>query len=144
MAPPTQFVLDGSIALCWYFKDEANPYADAVRNSLTGARAFVPTLWPLEVANALVVAERRGRSTEAQATAWLGLIGRLPIELDDQTSARAWTDTLGLARAHKLSAYDAAYLELALRRGVPLATLDAPLAAAAANVGVQAYRKRAP
>jgi predicted nucleic acid-binding protein len=134
-----RFVLDGSVTLAWYFKDEADPYADAVAASIPGAQPAVPAIWPLEVANAVLVGERRKRSTEAQAARWLAYLGSLPIAVDDQTTARAWTDVLRLGRAHALSAYDAAYLELALRRGLPLATLDGPLKAAAAAAGVAVY-----
>ena len=100
---------------------------------------MVPSLWFLEVANAVVMGERRGRSTPAQAATWLGLLSALPIIGDDETSARAWADTLGLARAHNLTSYDASYLELAMRRGLPLATLDGKLKNAAAAVGVAMY-----
>jgi predicted nucleic acid-binding protein len=131
--------LDGSIALAWYFKDEADPYADAVAASLTTARAAVPLIWRLEVANALLMGERRQRSTEAQAGKWLAYLRSLPIAVDDETNDRAWSEVLGLARVHRLSAYDAAYLELALRRRLPLATLDNQLKAAAAKVGVSAF-----
>ncbi|MGA2072373.1 MAG: type II toxin-antitoxin system VapC family toxin [Terriglobia bacterium] len=134
-----EFVLDGSIALAWYFKDEADPYADAVAASLTTARAAVPLIWRLEVANALLMGERRQRSTEAQAGKWLAYLRSLPIAVDDETNDRAWSEVLGLARVHRLSAYDAAYLELALRRRLPLATLDNQLKAAAAKVGVSAF-----
>jgi predicted nucleic acid-binding protein len=130
-----EFVLDASLALAWYFKDEADPYADAV----AAARAAVPLIWPLEVANALLMGERRQRSTEAQAAKWLTYLGFLPIAVDDETNDRAWGEVLSLARAHRLSAYDAAYLELALRRGLPLATLDDKLKAAASAGGVQAF-----
>ncbi len=80
--------------------------------------------------------ERRKRSTPAQAATWLSFLGALPIVIDGETSARAWGDTLGLARAYSLSAYDAAYFELAMRRGVQLATLDDKMKAAAAAAGV--------
>jgi predicted nucleic acid-binding protein len=134
-----EFVLDGSVAVAWYFKDEADPYADAVAACFPGERAVVPSVWPLEVANAVLMGERRKRSTEAQAAKWLAYLHSLPVTVDDETSARAWSDVLSLARAHKLSAYDAAYLELALRRGLPLATLDDKLKAAAQTVGVAEY-----
>lgn len=134
-----QFVLDGSLALAWYFADEADPYADAVAQALATREAVVPSLWRLEIANALVVGERRKRSTEAQAAAFLARLDALPISLDDQTDARAWGETLRLARAHTLSAYDAAYLELAMRRALPLASLDAQLKAAAVAVGVPLF-----
>jgi predicted nucleic acid-binding protein len=134
------FVLDCSITLAWFFEDETDAYADAVRDSLASASALVPSLWQLEVANALVVGERRKRTTEAKATAFLTLLKSLPITADDETATRAWQETLHLARAQNLSAYDAAYLELAVRLGLPLATLDEPLKAAAKAVGVPEYR----
>jgi predicted nucleic acid-binding protein len=134
------FVLDGSVTLAWYFKDEADPYADAVAGRFPAVQAVVPAIWPLEVANAVLMGERRRRSTEAQAVRWLGLLRSLPVTVDDETSARAWGDTLNLARLHNLSAYDAAYLELALRRGLALATLDDRLKTAAEAVGVPLYQ----
>jgi predicted nucleic acid-binding protein len=134
-----EFVLDGSLALAWYFKDEADPYADAVAARFPAVRAAVPLIWPLEVANAVLMGERRQRSTEAQAAKWLTYLGFLPIAVDDETNVRAWGEVLSLARAYRLSAYDAAYLELALRRGLPLATLDDKLRAAASAAGVPAF-----
>lgn len=134
-----EFVLDGSVTMAWYFQDERNDYADAVRDGLDRSQAVVPSLWPLEVANTVVMGERRKRSTPAQAATWLGFLGVLPIVVDGETTARAWGETLGLARAHNLSSYDAAYLELAMRRGLPLATLDEKLKAAAVAVGVSLY-----
>jgi predicted nucleic acid-binding protein len=137
---PKAFVLDGSVTMAWFFRDETNAYAEAVEDSLARAEAMVPALWPLEVANTLVVGERRKRSTEAQAATWLSYLRALPIVVDDETAARSWDDTLNLARAHQLSAYDAAYLELALRRSLSLATLDDRLKDAAAAVGVAEYK----
>jgi predicted nucleic acid-binding protein len=134
-----RLVLDTSLTLAWFFADEANAYADAVALSLASGEAAVPSLWPLEVANALITGERRKRSTEAQATAFIARLRTLPIVVDDETDSRAWGDTMSLARAHNLSAYDAAYLELAMRRALPLATLDARLKAAAATTGVSLY-----
>src|SRR3954447_18981818 len=139
MGSTDEFVLDGSVSLAWYFKDELNNYAEAVRERLDRTRAVVPALWPLEIANAVLMGERRKRSTEAQAATWLGILSAFPVVIDDETNGRAWSDTLNLARAQDLSAYDAAYLELAMRRGLPLATLDARLKAAAAAVGVPAF-----
>src|SRR3954447_3585719 len=129
--PAPRFVLDGSVVLAWYFADESDPFADAVAASLAGATAVVPSLFHLEIANILVVGERRKRSTEAQATAFLASLVALPIVVDDQTGTRAWSNTIALARAHGLSAYDAAYLELAVRESIPIATLDDRLKAAA-------------
>ena len=133
------FVLDCSLTVAWFFEDEADAYAQAVEDSLPSTAAIVPTLWPLEVANALLMGERRKRATEAKATKFLGLLKALPIIVDDETAVRAWQESIYLARMHQLSVYDAAYLELALRRGLTLATLDDKLAAAANAVGVAAY-----
>lgn len=138
-AKTADFVLDGSITLAWFFEDESDAYADAVEDALVKASAVVPALWHLEVANALLVGERRKRTTEAKATQFVGLLQSLPISVDEATIAQAWGDTLHLARGQNLSAYDAAYLELALRRGLPLATLDDRLKTAAAAVGVSLY-----
>lgn len=140
MTAKERLVLDSSIALCWYFQDQADPYADGVAKQLISAEALVPSLWPLEVANAVLMGERRNRSTQADAQRWIAVLETLPITLDSETAARAWKDTLTLARAHKLSAYDAAYLELALREGLPIATLDPKLKAAAQAVGVPLYQ----
>lgn len=84
-----RFILDTSLTLAWYFADEANPYADAVAQKLASAEAIVPSLWPLEVANALVIGERRKRSTAAQASTFLARLGTLPIVIDDETETRA-------------------------------------------------------
>jgi predicted nucleic acid-binding protein len=136
----TEVVVDCSVTMAWYFADEKCEYADAILEGMTGSlRIVVPSLWPLEVANVLVCAERRGRSTPSQAAAWLPLLEALPIVVDSQTGVRAWNDTLDLARLHSLSVYDAAYLELALRRGIPLATLDRKLSAASPKAGVALF-----
>jgi predicted nucleic acid-binding protein len=134
-----EFVLDGSLALAWYFKDEADPYADAVAARFPDAHAVVPVIWPLEIANALLMGERRQRSTAAQAAKWLGYVASHPITVDEETNSRAWDEVLTLARAQRLSAYDAAYLEPALRRSLSLATLDDNLELAASAVGVARF-----
>ena len=113
------FVLDGSVTMVWGFEDEADEYAEAILDRMPELQAFVPALWHLEVANALVVGERRHRTTPADTAHFLAILGAFPITVDDETVTRSWADTLHLARAHNLSAYDAAYLELALRRGLP-------------------------
>jgi predicted nucleic acid-binding protein len=135
-----EFVLDCSVTMAWYFKDEANAYASTVRKSLSQANAVVPALWPLEVANILALGERAKRSTEAAATKWLRFLQMLPIRVDDETAARAWSDILRVARTYGLSAYDAAYLELAIRLGLSLASLDDTLKATAASAGVAEFR----
>jgi predicted nucleic acid-binding protein len=133
------FVLDGSVTLVWGFDDEDDDYAAAILDRMADLQAYVPSLWPLEVADALLVGERRRRTTPADAARFLAILGAFPIAVDDETVGRAWTDTMHLARAHNLSAYDAAYLELSLRRGLLLATLDDRLRAAATAVGVTPF-----
>ena len=133
------FVLDGSVALAWFFEDELDPYAERVEDSLARATVVVPSLWFLEMANALLVGERRKRTTGAKVTQFVGLLSALPVVADGQMDARAFGDVMPLARAHRLSAYDAAYLELAARRGRPLATLDKQLIAAAKATRVARY-----
>ena len=137
--PPDGLILDCSLVMAWYFADESSDYADQVARDLPATTAFVPLNWPLEVANVLLIGERRRRSTQAQATRFLASLASLPIATDDETNLHAWQATSSLAREHGLTAYDAAYLELALRRGLPLATLDDQLRTAAQAVGVPLY-----
>lgn len=133
----SSFVLDASVALSWCFEDEADAAGDAVLRRLAAGSAAVPGIWPLEVANVLLGAERRQRITAAESARFLNLLEALPIEVDAHTAARAPREILTLARTHALSSYDAAYLELASREGIPLATRDKRLAAAAATLGVR-------
>ena len=134
------FVLDGSVTMVWGFEDEADEYAEAILERMPDLQAHVPSLWPLEVANALLVGERRRRITSAETARFLAILGAFPITVDDQTVAHAWTDTMHLARAHNLSSYDAAYLELAIRLGLPLAALDGKLKTAAGAMGVPLFQ----
>jgi predicted nucleic acid-binding protein len=129
-------VLDSSIALSWCLPDEAAPDVDEIQRTVATQGALVPVHWPLEIANALLMAVRRGRIEAGFRDAALRDLAALPIALDPETSSRAWHDTLRLADAHRLTAYDAAYLELAHRRDLPLATLDSELRAAAPALGV--------
>ena len=133
----TKFVLDASVALSWCFADEENPYARMVLHMLREADAIVPTIWPLEIANALVVAERRRRLKPTETSRFLSLIEGLDIVMDPGTPSHAFGETLSLARRHGLSAYDAAYLELAVRDALPLATLDGDLKNAARKLGLK-------
>lgn len=133
------FVLDGSVTLAWGFEDEDDAHAAAILVKMPDLHAHVPGLWTLEVANALLVGERRKRLTPADVARFLAILDAFPITIDEETASRAWADTLHLARAHSLSAYDAAYLELAIRRGLPIATLDARLLDAATAVGVARF-----
>src|SRR5436305_4910152 len=98
-----EFVLDCSVTMSWYFKDEATAYAKSVRQALSRAHAVVPTLWAVEIANILVLGERRQRSTEAEARKWLGYLQLLPIRIDDETALRAWSDIMYVARSYGVS-----------------------------------------
>ena len=131
-------VLDSSAVLSWGFADEATSAGDALlREVQSGRRAWVPALWHLEVANAMLYAKKRGRIDQAGVEKFLATLQGLGIEVDDQTMALAWSKTLNQGENYDLSVYDAAYLELALRLGLPLATLDRPLRAACAKAGVK-------
>ena len=133
----TEFALDSSATLSWAFADEATPAGDALLRALQGGcRAWVPALWHLEVANALLYAKKRGRIDHAGVEIFLAMLQEVEIAVDDQTMLQAWGKMLGLSEAYGLSVYDAAYLELALRRGLPLATLDGLLRAAGAKAGM--------
>ena len=130
------FVVDRSVALTWCFEDEATEAADAVLVRLTDEGAYAPSLWPLEVLNVLAIAQQRGRITAEARQDRLALLRALPIILDTETAGQAWTITNMLAERHNLTLYDAAYLELAQRLNLPLATLDTELRAAANALGV--------
>jgi predicted nucleic acid-binding protein len=132
----TAVVVDSSVALSWCFDDEASTGTEAVLDLVSRAGAIVPNLWHLELANVLLRAERRGRNIPEGITARLEYLRRLPIMTDAETAGRAWREVLALARVEGLTTYDAAYLELAVRHGLPLATKDAALAAAAKRTGV--------
>ena len=129
-------VIDASSVLSWCFEDEGGPAADALIESVAAAGAAVPDMWSLEIANGLVMGERRGRITPADSAAFIAMIEDLPIITDRASGPRAMHETLSLAREHGLTAYDAAYLELAMRLGLPLATGDRSLGAAAQRAGV--------
>ena len=128
------FVVDASVALAWCFEDEATPQTEAVLDRLSHDTAVVPSLWELEVSNVLLAGERRDRLTESQSARFVALLAQLPILVD--TASVDVGAVLAAGRQHVLTAYDAAYLVLAEREGVPLATLDARLRAAAQAVGV--------
>lgn len=129
-------VIDASVALSWFLQDEQSPQSDRLFALVADEGAIVPSLWRLEVANALQVVVRRNRISRAYRDGTIQRAGRLPIEVDLETDAHAWTRTLHLSERHSITVYDAAYLELALRRGVPLATRDQDLAKAAVDTGV--------
>ena len=131
------FVLDCSVALAWLFPDEATEATDHLRDSLVEGRAFAPALWPIEVANVLLVATRRGRVDSEEWEQLYAHLEALPIEIDPASTSRVWGKTLQLAHAHRLSVDDAMYLELALRMRLPLATLDRTLGEAARTEGLE-------
>jgi predicted nucleic acid-binding protein len=134
----TRLVLDASIALAWCFEDETGAYSDAILDLLSkDAEAVVPAIWPLEVGNALLAGERRRRLTAAATNQFLDRLTMLPILVDAPELRRTFEAVLRIARETGLTSYDAAYLELALRQRLPLASLDKGLLAAArrANAG---------
>jgi predicted nucleic acid-binding protein len=126
------FVLDSSFAVTWVLKDEATPATDKALDSLgQGAKAFVPALWWWEVGNVFLSVERAKRATKPEISAHMLLFRSLPIEVDEVALSQAWGATHLLAQKYSLTSYDAAYLELAIRHGLPLASLDEDLRDAA-------------
>ena len=136
-AATNRLVLDASVALAWCFPDESSAGAERLLDSMAdGSKAIVPAIWPFEIANALLTAERRKRLSMAQVTSTLKELALLPITIDGVQVESVFGEVLAVARQGQLTEYDAAYLELALREALPLATLDDRLRRAARNVGV--------
>lgn len=136
------FVLDNSVTMRWFFGDgkpKELAYAGKVLDAMAKATALVPVTWGLEVANVIARAEAKALVTEARSGAFLEMLEGVGITVDSATSAHALSGTLQLARRYKLSSYDASYLELALRLGLPMATLDKDLQAAARQAGVKKF-----
>ncbi len=138
----TRFVLDASVALGWFLDEPVPPYARQVYRALrAGARALVPALWQIEIANSFVVAERRGNITAVDLNRCLYEIEELLVKaIESSTDFISVKDALGSARAFQLTAYDAVYLETARRERLPLATLDNSLRNAASRAGVELFR----
>jgi predicted nucleic acid-binding protein len=134
-----QFVIDNSVVMSWCFEDEVNPYADTVLESLRDGEAFVPGIWPLELGNVLLVAERKKRLGEASAVRFLELVIGLPLTVEQEAPQRTLTEIVSLARELKLSTYDASYLDLAMRLGLPMSTLDVSIRKAAKRLGIPTY-----
>jgi len=133
------FVLDASVAMRWALLDGSSQdreYADGILASLARAHALVPPLWHIEIVSVLRNAEKHGAISEADATAFLQRSARLPITTDDSSPIAIRLAIAAIARQHRLTGYDATYLELALRKGIPLATLDVELKRAANEAGV--------
>jgi predicted nucleic acid-binding protein len=129
-------VIDSSATLAWVYADEITEPIRDVFNLVSENGAWVSGLWKLEVANILEMGVRRGRHDAAFRGSTLADLALLPISVDAETDRQAWGATLQLSERHRLTLYDAAYLELALRRGLPLASLDAELRGAAQAEGV--------
>lgn len=132
----SRFVIDNSVVMTWCFIDEVNAYADSILEKLSQAEAVVPSIWSLEVVNVLLVAERRNRLREIDSVRFLSLLSQLPIHVEQAWPERSANELLALGRANDLSSYDASYLDVAMRHGLPIATLDRKLAEAARRVGV--------
>lgn len=134
------FVLDNSVAMLWLLP-QSNPQGQSLAlkalDHIQTDGASVPSLWRLEAANVMSKSLRLNKITQAQASTFIGLLEALNIEIDDQTDQRAFHDTLDLSRRYNLSGYDAAYLELALRKGYSIATLDEKLMSAARSAGIE-------
>ena len=138
----TNFVLDNSVSMRWLLeskKEADQQYAEAVLKSLLGVVASVPNLWHLEATNVLLGAEKIHEIEEGEIERFISQLENLPIQVDTLTSHQAFSRTIALARIYKLSSYDAAYLELAIREGLPLATLDKDLRKAASKADIELY-----
>jgi predicted nucleic acid-binding protein len=129
-------VIDASVTMAWCFEDETTPFTESVLRRLASESAWVTAIWPYEVANVLLGAERRGRITQRQTMRFLELLRALPITIDESGPTRAWEQTVTFGRTHSLTSYDAAYLELAARMDMPLASQDVQLLNACRAVGV--------
>lgn len=132
----TALVLDASVALAWCFHDEATTSTWSVLDQLESEVAHVPSLFPIEVVNILGLAERKGRITTARTNEFLALLDSLPLSIDRDTAERAPKDVLALVRSEALTAYDACYVELAMRLGLPLATKDMAMRKTARSLGI--------
>jgi predicted nucleic acid-binding protein len=130
-------VIDASLTVAWYFEDESTPEIDGLLDRVADTGAVVPAHWHLEVANAFQTAIRRRRIDAVYRDESLAELAVMPITIDDDTSSYAWSTTLRLAEQYSLTLYDAAYLELARRHSLPLATLDRDLRGAAQKLDIE-------
>lgn len=140
----TDFVLDNSVSMRWLLesgKAADQRYAEAILKSLADADALVPNLWHLEATNVLLGAEKRHEVDAGEIEGFIAQLENLPLHVDSLTSHQAFSRIMALSRIYKLSSYDAAYLELAIREGLPLATLDKDLRKSAKKAGVDLYLK---
>ena len=135
----TALVADASLTAAWCFEDEETEYARDVLRRAQDISFFVPAIWPLEMINVLLVNERRKRITVTETMTAIALFEELAMQVDRPSTMQPFDATLLLARTHGLSSYDASYLELALRKGLPIATLDNRLRGAANAAGVPIF-----
>ena len=132
-----KFVIDNSVVMSWCFKDEQTDHSQRILKRLNTAEALVPALWPFEIANGLIMAERRERIFLDEAVIFLGFLKKLPIHVGHfSIKDDGWLGCYHLAREHHLTAYDAAYLHLAQQENIPLATFDGPMIKAAYDLKV--------
>lgn len=136
------FVLDASVTMSWCFADEITPYSSSVLQSMRETHAEVPPLWVYEIVNVLAVCERKGRVNAAFSDEFMRTLAELDIRVEQSAPQGSHIDLLQLARRHGLTAYDAAYLELAKRRNLPLATFDKNLATAARQESVELFKQQ--
>ena len=129
-------VVDNSITMAWCFQDEATPFTEAILDQTRAAGAVAPAIWPFEVANVLLLAERRRRLTSVDIRDFIDFLEVLPIAVEPVGLVRVFGNVLIMGQEQGLTSYDAAYLELAMRQGLPLATLDGRLREAATRAGV--------
>ena len=137
-----RFVLDNSVTMRWLFNDGSlvdRQYARTVLQAIEYGNILVPAIWPLEVANVISRAEKKYGLAEARSAEFIHVLSQMQIRIDQETCIHALADTLQLARRYNLSSYDAAYLELALREGIPLATLDDALIEAMQKTGLSRF-----
>jgi predicted nucleic acid-binding protein len=130
-------IIDASITMAWCFEDEATPATEEVLDQVIESNALVPSVWRFEVGNALQMAIRRKRITEIFRDDALAKLQAMPITVDPETDAYVWTTALRLSERFGLTLYDAAYVELAQRRNLPLASLDQEMRAAASALNVE-------
>jgi len=133
------FVLDCSVTMSWCFEDENTEYSKQILLLLKKIKAIVPCIWPLDVMNVLKVAENKHRITTLKSNAFVNLLNSLPIEIDPNLNCLLNKSILEITRKHSLSAYDAAYLEIAIRQNIPLISFDKKLCEVAKKEGISIF-----
>lgn len=131
----SSLVIDASVTMTWFWREQGSPMTAAALDAAGAGFMIVPVVWSFEVTNVLATAQRKGTVAPARIREFIALLERVPTQVDSPATSRVFGDVLALAHAHKLSSYDACYLELALRLGLQLATLDAELEGAARATG---------